>query len=96
MQKALTIKKLLKKSLAPKKLEVIDESWRHKRPSEESHFHVYIISSVFDKKSRIARHRMIHKVLDELLPSIHALSIEAYSPEEEPAEYKAPPCRGQH
>ena len=78
----------LAKSFSPQRLEVVDDSHRHAghagaRPGGETHFNVYIVSSVFDGKSRIERHRMINAVLaDELRGGVHALAISAAAPGE--------------
>ena len=78
--------KKLARSFAPERLQVVDDSHRHAghagaRPGGETHFNVYIVSSVFDGKSRIERHRMINAALDaELKGSVHALAIHAQAP----------------
>ena len=77
----------LAKRFAPQRLEVVDDSRRHAghagaRPGGETHFNVYIVSSVFDGKSRIERHRMVNATLsEELAGGIHALAIRAESPD---------------
>jgi len=78
----------LAKSFSPQRLEVVDDSHRHAghagaRPGGETHFNVYIVSSAFDGKSRIERHRMINAALaDELRGGVHALAISAAAPGE--------------
>ena len=84
-----TIKDKLTKSFNPSHLEVIDESYKHaghagaaahaadNPDSRESHFHVVITSDAFDGMSRLARHRAVMAVLDDLMESkVHALSLE--------------------
>ncbi len=62
-------------------LEVIDESHKHAghvgaRPEGETHFHINMVSSDLNGKSRVARQRMVYKVLaDELAGPVHALSL---------------------
>ena len=69
-------------------LDILDESYLHVHHSEapsngESHFRIIIVSPDFDKHSRLQRHREIYLCLEEeLAQSVHALSIEAYTPEE--------------
>ncbi len=47
------------------------------------HFDVTIVSSIFDGRNRIERHRMIYDALGTLLESdIHALRIKAFTPSE--------------
>jgi BolA protein len=49
----------------------------------KGHFDVVIVSSEFDNKSRIERHRMVYDALGTLVQTdIHALRIQAYTPSE--------------
>lgn len=50
----------------------------------QDHYEAEIISSVFNGKNRISRHRMVMDVLGEELKSgaLHALTLKAYTPEE--------------
>jgi len=81
------IEKKLNDSLSPTYLEVIDESEGHRghagyRDGGESHFRVVIKSKAFEGESRVARQRMVMKVLaDEMQDQIHALSIQADVPD---------------
>ena len=78
----------LEDALRPMRLEIIDESARHHghagaRPEGETHFRLLIVSEAFSGRSRIERQRMVHAAAAELLRSrIHALSIQALTPEE--------------
>ena len=78
----------LTQALAPQALEVIDESDHHSghggwREGGETHFRVRVVSSVFAGMSRVNRHRKVNELLaDELAAGVHALAIEARSPEE--------------
>ncbi len=49
-----------------------------------SKFEAQVVSSAFEGKSTVNRHRMVYSVLDEHIKSgaIHALTIKAYTPEE--------------
>lgn len=81
-----TIEAQLTAALTPVALTVIDDSARHAghagaRPGGETHFKVEIISEKFAGSSKIARHRMVHDALAELLRTqIHALEIRAKTP----------------
>src|ERR1700722_14310596 len=83
-----TIINKLREAFSPESLDVSDESHLHEghsghRPGGETHFRVYIVSSAFDGKSRIERHRMINSTLaGELAGSVHALAIKAQAPGE--------------
>jgi BolA family transcriptional regulator, general stress-responsive regulator len=78
----------LREAFSPESLDVTDESHLHEghaghRPGGETHFRVYIVSSTFEGKSRIERHRMINATLSgELAGSVHALAIKAIAPGE--------------
>jgi BolA family transcriptional regulator, general stress-responsive regulator len=78
----------LTKAFQPESLKVVDESHRHEghagwRPGGETHYRLYIVSSAFQGKSRIERHRMINEALArELQGGVHALAIHASAPGE--------------
>ena len=78
----------LSEAFAPESLAVADESHLHEghaghRPGGETHFRVHIVSTAFEGKSRIDRHRQINAVLAaELAGPIHALAIKAETPAE--------------
>ncbi|WBU54496.1 BolA family transcriptional regulator [Paracoccus sp. SCSIO 75233] len=69
------------KKLNPTLLEVIDESEQHRghagwRDGGETHFRVRIASPEFSGLNRVARHRLIHSTLGDIVGRIHALAIE--------------------
>jgi BolA protein len=78
----------LNEAFAPQSLDVVDESHRHEghaghRPGGETHYRIHIVSTAFDGKSRIERHRMINATLAaELGAGVHALAIHARAPGE--------------
>ncbi len=86
------IEKRLTEALKPQSLRVVDESHLHAghagaRPQGETHFRVYIVSSAFENKGRIDRHRTVHAILaDELTGPVHALAIHASAPNEQNRE----------
>lgn len=64
---------------------VEDESWRHKGHAgakEGGHFVVTVVSAEFEGKSLVERHQAVYAALADLLPGIHALSIQAMLPEQ--------------
>lgn len=79
----------LVQGLAPTRLEIVDESYRHAghagaSPEGETHFQVEIVSPLFEGKSRVARQRLVYDLLGELLKTrIHALSLTTKAPSEE-------------
>lgn len=80
----------LAQALQPSQLVVVNDSGRHKGHaghdgSGESHFTVTVTSDSFTGKSRIERQRMIYDLLAyELQNGLHALSIKAFTPQEQP------------
>ncbi len=78
----------LNKELAPIQLEVFDDSDLHKghagaRPGGESHFRIELNSKVFVGMDRLARHRLVHRILaQEFDDGLHALQIRAVAPDE--------------
>ena len=75
-------------ALAPVSLEVTDDSAAHAghagaAPGGNTHWTVAIVSSAFDGKPTLARHRMVYAALAELMNNpIHALQIRARAPGE--------------
>ncbi|HMK14971.1 MAG TPA: BolA family protein [Burkholderiales bacterium] len=73
-------------SLAPERLEIVDESSRHaghEGAKNGGHYQMTIVSRQFHGKTNLARHRMVYAALSGMMhKEIHALSIKAYTPEE--------------
>ena len=82
------IEKLLRASLDPDRLEVINDSAKHhghagEDGSGESHFTVVIESAAFSGKSRLDRQRMVNRALGDIPGErVHALAIRALAPGE--------------
>ncbi|MFZ5833972.1 MAG: BolA family protein [Pseudomonadota bacterium] len=78
----------LQQALAPASLEIVDESHRHEghsgaKPSGETHFNVTIVSVAFEGKTRVARHRMVFEILQDLMDKpVHALALRTLTPAE--------------
>lgn len=77
----------LRAALAPRDLEITDESAQHAghagAKSGGGHFAVVVVSPNFSGKSLVERHRMIYDALgDAMHREIHALSIKALTPDE--------------
>ncbi|MBI3147395.1 MAG: BolA family transcriptional regulator [Betaproteobacteria bacterium] len=73
--------------LQPLRLEVVDDSARHVGHAGArtggGHFRVMVVSEAFVGLPTLARHRLVHARLGDLLPrSIHALSLRALTPTE--------------
>lgn len=73
-------------SLGPTKLELADDSEKHRghggyNPAGESHFSLLVESAMFAGKSRVERQRMVYRALGDLMHErVHALSIRARAP----------------
>jgi BolA family transcriptional regulator, general stress-responsive regulator len=77
----------LREALAPTELQVWDDSEAHKGHAGAArgggHFELLITSDRFSGLRSIARHRLVYDALGDLMQSrIHALSINAKTPEE--------------
>jgi BolA protein len=80
--------KRLGSALSPTRMELIDDSEKHRghggyNPAGESHFSLRIESAAFAGKSRVERQRMVYRALSDLMRErVHALSIKASAPGE--------------
>ena len=77
----------LQEALAPEKLEIVDESANHAghagAASGGGHYILHIVSSAFEGKSPIQRHRLVFDAVGDMMHTdIHALSIQAKTPAE--------------
>ena len=78
----------LETRFAPARVTVRDDSSRHAGHAGArggaGHFAVRIESDAFRGRDRLQRHRMVYEALADMLPAdIHALNIEAISPDED-------------
>ncbi|KJE95377.1 hypothetical protein CAOG_008920 [Capsaspora owczarzaki ATCC 30864] len=65
-------------------IQVLNDSYKHAVPrGSETHFNVVVVSDAFKGRSLIDRHRQVNALLkDELKAGVHALSIQAQTPEQ--------------
>lgn len=92
--RATRIGELLRQTLRAD-VEVIDQSHLHAghpgAADGRGHFVVRVTSERFAGEPKIRRHRMVYAALGDMMDSdIHALSIEARTPEERATEQKRP------
>ncbi|ORU92415.1 MAG: cell division protein BolA [Cycloclasticus sp. symbiont of Poecilosclerida sp. N] len=85
------IKNTLTNALQPTFIQVLDDSQAHAghegAKSGGGHFYLTIVSSEFNGQSRIQRHQRIYAALGNMMKQeIHALSIKAFTPEEQPQQ----------
>ncbi len=89
----------LQAAFTPDHIEVENESHKHRSDrGAESHFRVVLVSSEFEGKRLLARHRAVNELLaDELANQIHALALHTFTPEEWQAKgqqaNRSPACR---
>ena len=80
------IKNLISKNLSISKIEIIDDSHKHrnhKKDTSGGHFRLLIVSDNFKEMPLIKRHQLIYNILDEMIKTeIHALSMKLLDVEE--------------
>jgi BolA family transcriptional regulator, general stress-responsive regulator len=76
----------LERALAPRSLEIVDDSARHVgHPGARSgaHFRVTVVAEAFRGRSQLERHRLVYAAVAPLMSgAVHALNIVARTPEE--------------
>lgn len=85
---AAEIERRLNAALHPNRLEIIDDSAKHRGHAghrgddAESHFTVRLTAAAFAGQNRVARQRAVYAALGDLIAPdrIHALAIEAKAP----------------
>ncbi len=81
------IRSAIASALQPTVLEIIDQSHMHAGHAGTAtglgHFHVRIVAAAFTDQPMLERHRMVYRAMGELMTTdVHALAIDALSPEE--------------
>jgi BolA family transcriptional regulator, general stress-responsive regulator len=81
LSRAQRIHQLINQALNPSFLQVENESNKHHVPKDaETHFHLLIVAEEFNNLPKIARHRMLNKLLAaEFNSGLHALSLHLYT-----------------
>jgi BolA protein len=83
------IEQKLTAALTPSRLVIKDDSARHQghgghHPEGESHFHLTVVSALFEGQSRVERHRMVYDILaEELAGRVHAIGLRTLTPAED-------------
>lgn len=88
MSRAEWIESRLREAFAPERLEVVDDSARHRGHAGAraggGHFQVLIVAEGFRGLGRLERHRAVYEALGEAMRAdIHALALRALAPGEE-------------
>lgn len=80
------IRAALTRELAPTSIDIFDDSARHAGHAgarEGGHFRVTLVSSAFQGRAQLERHRLVYAAVAPLMGrGIHALNIVARTPEE--------------
>ena len=80
------INKLISKKLNISKIEIIDDSHKHrnhKKDTQGGHYRLFLVSDYFENMNLIDRHKVIYNVLDSMIKTeIHALSMKLLTPSE--------------
>lgn len=88
MSMAERIRAKLAAGLDPVALDIQDDSAKHAghagaRPGGETHFDVYVVAAAFHGQSRVARQRMVYRLLsDEIADGVHAIAMTTLTPHE--------------
>lgn len=100
MQIQQNITQKLGQAFTPLHIEVENESHMHNVPEgSETHFRVLLVSTQFEGKPLVQRHRAVNSALsEELSGQVHALALHTMTPEEWFAKGgsvpESPPCLG--
>jgi len=80
------LRSALEQAFAPTALEIIDDSAAHAGHAgarSGGHYRVKLVAATFRGRSPLERHRLVYTAVAPLLTgSVHALNIEARTPEE--------------
>jgi BolA protein len=82
-----TIETRIRERLAPIHLEVIDDGAQHAghagAASGGGHYSVLVVSESFEGIGRVARHRLVYDLLQDMMQgAIHALALRTIAPSE--------------
>jgi BolA protein len=83
-----TIEQLLQETFHLSHFELINDSHKHQghagwKETADTHFFVTLVSEDFEGVSRVKRHQLVYKALNDLMKNtIHALQIAAYTEKE--------------
>lgn len=78
----------IRDALQPLEIDIVDESAKHAghagaRPEGETHFHVRVVADAFEGQNRVARQRLVYRLLtEEFEAGLHALSLDLKTPAE--------------
>jgi BolA protein len=80
------IRTAIERALAPRSLEIVDDSARHAGHAGArggGHFRVTLVADAFRGRTQLERHRLVYAAVAPLMSgAVHALNIVARTPEE--------------
>lgn len=83
---AAQLRAALEQALAPRSLEIVDDSAAHAGHAgarSGGHFRVMLVADAFRGRSVLERHRLVYAAVAPLMSSaVHALNIDARAPDE--------------
>jgi BolA protein len=85
----------LEEVFKPNKIVIEDESGKHSRGGQETHFKCLIVSAQFVGKTRLERQKMVlDEFKNEFEGGLHALTLRCLTPQESlpEDEFKSPEC----
>ena len=86
MDRVAEIRVRLQQAFTPAQLEIRDDSHHHAGHAGHGgagHFSVRVVSENFRGRNLVQRHQLVYQAVSDLMPGeIHALSIQAHTPEE--------------
>ena len=95
MDRVAAIRTRLQQALTPAQLEIRDDSHHHAGHAGHGgagHFSVLVVSEQFRGRNLVQRHQLVYQAVADLMPAeIHALSIQAHTPDEAPSARGAAP-----
>lgn len=88
MNRVEAIRHRITQHLNPEQVEIMDDSDLHRGHAGAAggggHYRVRVVSSRFANRSLLERHRMVYQAVGDMMPGqIHALSIQALTPDEQ-------------
>ena len=94
------IEMIIQKEFTPLEMQVANESHMHSGPATESHFKLIVVSEKFNDLNKVKRQQAVYRVLQEIMPQIHALGLHTYTQDEWQSVNQqapaSPKCGGGH
>jgi BolA protein len=92
MDRVAALRERIERALAPARLEIRDDSHHHAGHAGHGgagHFAAFVVSERFRGLNPVQRHRLVYQAVADLMPAeVHALSIQAHTPDELPSTHR--------